>query len=990
MKEPVLLMLSLLLLCSGLYAQTTRQIRGKVYDVSNQEKLPGANIVIKGTSIGTTSDANGEFLLSIPASVPLEGLQLVVAYIGFKSQTIDVGNRSEIEVAMQTDEVSLGEVVVIGYGEINRRDIAGAIVSVKPETLLKVPSNNVMESLQGRVPGMDITRSSGDVGAGINVTVRGNRSITANNNPLFIVDGIPYSNIQDINPNDIESMEVLKDASSTAIYGSRGANGVIIVTTKKAKTDQLRISFNTYVGTSRAQIPEFNDGAGYVAQRLEARRPIAGDGSLGALPAVNSVFTVPFLQQQIASNNSTDWISLFAVDGFQQNHNIGVASGSAKTSFYLSLDYFQEEGLLRNTNFDRYTMRINLDHSLTDKIKIGLQNQITYSDRNRRADPLSNAGKINPLFTPYDANGNLEFLVEGRFVNPLYDELPNNYVNEQRVNRLLSTLYLDAKITPALTFRSNAGVTLSNTRQGIFRGSNTVDRAGSVSQAIYETDKGIGINWENILTYKKNVGDHSFGATGITTLLTNTSEEQGAQGANQLLNSQLFYALGNATEQVSIFSGYTSSTLLSFTGRVNYSYKGKYVLTFTGRGDGASQLAEGRKWAFFPSASFAWQIIDEPFMASQNTFSNLKLRLGYGRAGNSAVRPYSTASLITRIPFSFDETSAVGNRFNLRVGNRELGWELSNTINVGLDFGFFKDRLTGTIDLYDTRTSDLLLARSLPPSSGVGSVIANIGKTRNRGIELALNAKVITKSDFNWDLGMAWFANKEEITELASGQTQDLVNRWFVGQPTVAFYDFEKVGIWQTAEAAEAARFGRRPGDIKVKDQNNDGVIDNQDRIVLGSTVPKWNANLNSDFSYKNFDFSIQFFARMGQMMDYGYAGLFDPQGVENSIRVNYWTPDNPTNDYPRPNASLSRTSLPFFSTLQYRDASFIKLRALTLGYSLPKSFLSKIKVSRARLYATGRNLFILTEVENYDPERGGPVSNPIPRLWVTGLNIEF
>jgi TonB-linked SusC/RagA family outer membrane protein len=986
MKKQLLLLL-LLLPWLGLYAQNKRQVTGKVTDGTTQESLIGVTVAIKGTATGTVTNETGAFILDVPEDGNAE---LVITYVGYLTETIAVGSQSEINVSLKTDTQNLGEVIVIGYGEINRRDVAGAIVSVKSEDLVKIPSTNVMESLQGKLPGVDITRSSGEAGAGINITVRGNRSISASNNPLFIVDGIQYNSIQDINPNDIESMEVLKDASTTAVYGSRGANGVIIVTTKKAKSGKLRLTFNSYVGTSNIETPAFSNGGQYVTHKLEANRIINPDGSYGALPAVNTVFTTQYLQEQVANNFSQDWPGIFVKNGMQQDYQLSVASGTDKTSFYLSLDYFREDAAVRNACFNRYTVRFNMDHSLSNAVKIGLQNQITYSDQYRRSDPFTNASKINPLFEPYDTDGNLIFLVEGRFVNPMFDELPDNYINNQRINRILSTLYLDAKIIPSLSFRSNFGIILGNTRTGIYRGSQTVDRQGSASQASYETGRGVNFTWENILTFKKTLGNHNISATGVTTLLTNREEGQSAQGFNQLLNSQLFYGLGNAPDQISIFSGYEETTLISFTGRLNYSFKGKYILSFTNRADGASQLAEGRKWAWFPSASLAWQIIDENFMKNQKLFSNLKARVGYGKAGNYAVPAYSTASVITRIPYSFDETSATGNRFNQRIGNPFLGWELSNTLNAGLDFGILKDRITGSVDVYDTRTKDLLLQRSLPPTSGVSSVIENVGKTSNRGVEVALNARVIDKSDLKWSVGVNWFTNKEEITELASGQTRDLVNRWFVGQPTTVSYDYEKLGIWQLDEAEEALTFGQKPGDIKVKDQDNSGTITPEDRIVLGSPRPKWNANLSTDISYKGFDFSVQFFARQGQMIEYAYSQLFDPQGVENSIAVNYWTPDNPTNEYPRPNKSVSRTSLLYFTTLQYKDASFVKLRGITLGYSLPKSLIEKAKLSRARVYITGRNVFTISDFDNYDPERGGAVSNPIPRLWVAGVNLEF
>lgn len=988
-KQFTLLLILFLLPWLGAFAQNPsgRKVTGKVLDATNNEVLVGVNVIVKGSSLGTTTDSNGDFTITAPES---EDIELIFTYVGFLTQTIALGSRTELNVKLQPDTQALSEIVVIGYGEVNRRDVAGAIISVKSAELVKIPSTNVLESLQGKLPGVDITRNSGEAGSGVQVTVRGNRSITARNSPLFIVDGIQYNSIQDINPNDIESMEVLKDASTTAIYGSRGANGVIIVTTKKAKSDKLRLTFNSYVGVSTVQTPAFNNGAEYVAQKLEANRVVATDGTLGDLPEVNSIFTTQFLQDQIANNQSTDWPGLFIENGMQQDYQIGVAAGGGKTSFYLSLDYFREDAMIRNAYLNRYTTRLNIDHQITDKVKIGLQNQITFYENFRRSNPLTNASKINPLYGPYDEEGNLVFLVEGRFVNPLFDELPNHYLNDEKTTRILSTLYFDAKILPFLSFRTNLGIILGNTRTGIYRASQTVDRAGSASQASYETGRGVNFTWENILTFKKTFGDHDLTATGVTTLLTNRDEGQSATGFNQLLNSQLFYSLANATEQVSIFSTYEETTLISFTGRFNYSFKGKYILSITGRADGASQLAEGEKWAFFPSASLAWQVIDEGFMKNQNIFSTLKLRIGYGTAGNYAVPAYSTASVLTRIPYSFDEAPATGNRFSSRIGNPFLGWELSNTLNLGIDFGILRDRLTGSIDLYDTRTKDLLLQRSLPPTSGISSIIENIGKTRNRGIEIALNAQIIDKSDFTWNVGLNWFANQEEITELANGRERDIVNRWFVGEPTSVSYDFEKLGIWQNSEAEEALTFNQKPGDIKVKDQNGDGVINTDDRIVLGSPRPKWNANLSTDLTFKGFDFSLQFFARIGQMMEYEYATLFDPQGVENSIRADYWTPSNPSNDYPRPNAKLSRTSLLYFSTLQYQDASFVKLRGITIGYSFPKAWIEKIKLSKARIYITGRNVFTISDIENYDPERGGAVANPIPRLWVTGINLEF
>jgi TonB-dependent starch-binding outer membrane protein SusC len=377
-------------------------------------------------------------------------------------------------------------------------------------------------------------------------------------------------------------------------------------------------------------------------------------------------------------------------------------------------------------------------------------------------------------------------------------------------------------------------------------------------------------------------------------------------------------------------------------------------------------------------------------MQNLATISDLKLRASYGKAGTYAVPVYSTQSNLVRMPFAFDEKIAVGYAYDTRLGNDELGWEISTTINAGVDFGLFKNRVTGTLDVFKTNTEDLLLDRLLPSSSGATRIIQNIGKTETRGIELALSAVAIDKGDFTWRIGASWFRTKEKITSLPSG-SNDIANGWFIGEPTFSWYDYEKVGIWQTDEADEATSFGQTPGQIKVKDQNDDGIIDsNNDRVILGSPRPGWIGNITSDFRYKNFDLSVQVFARWGQTIRYTFANLYDPQANENSIRHDYWTPENPTNEYPRPNASVSSSAMPYVTTLQYRDGSFLKIRGITLGYNLPKSLLDKTPFTGARVYVNGKNLFTYSKIDNYDPERGGAQASPLSKLIVGGISLDF
>ena len=959
-------------------------ITGKVISADEQLPVPGATVMLKGTTSGTITDIDGNYSLSVSDR---EGI-LVVSFVGFETQEVPIGNRSLVNVTLVTDMSDLEEVIVIGYGEVKKSNVTGSIVSVDVEDLAKIPTTNVMESLQGRLPGVDITRSSGQAGAGINITVRGNRSLTASNSPLFIVDGIQYSSIQDLNPNDIQSMEVLKDAASTAIYGSRGANGVIIVTTKQGRVGQTRVNVNTYVGVSEVvKYPRVQTPQQYANLRREARRATGDWNGPEDDPNIFNDWEL----ESVRNNGGAVWPDLFLTEGLQQDYQVGVSSASEKSKFYVSLNYFNEKGNQRMDELNRYSIRANIDHALNDRINIGTQNQVTYYNQNFRRDPMNIANKINPLLDPYDEDGNVEFQPNNwKDVNPLIDEEPGHYKNNNRTTRVFTSAYFNYKIIDGLNFRSNLGMTLTNGRTGIYRGSETVDRAGAVSEAVYQTNNSVGFNWENILNYTRQFDQHSFTLTGIHTLLRNDNENQSAQGRNQLLDYQLFYSLGNANDQLAIQSSYRGSSLMSYTGRLQYGYADKYLLMFTARADGASQLSEGNKWAFFPSVSGAWRIIEEPFMQSSSLFTDLKLRASYGVAGNSAVDPYSTESLLTRVPFSFDEEGHIGYTFGSRIGNINLGWEISKTYNLGLDFGLIQNRLVGTIDVYDTKTDDLLLNRFLPPSSGVSSIMENIGKTRNRGVELGLDAVAIERDNVLWNVGLTWFTNKEEILELATG-TDDIANGWFIGHPTRAFYDFQKAGIWQSNEADAALVYDQEPGEIKVVDQNGDNQIDaNNDRVILGTPRPKWSGSFNSDLSVGNFDFNFQVFARWGQMMNYEFYDVYDPSGNENSHQHDYWTPENPSNSYPRPNAGRTQGSTIYYSSLLYEDASFIKLRGVTLGYSLPEAVLDRLGIGRLRVYVTGKNMLVLSNVDNYDPERGGAMSNPIPRLIVGGINLEF
>ncbi|MEI6945625.1 TonB-dependent receptor [Paraflavisolibacter sp. H34] len=962
-----------------------RQITGSVVDDSSSTGLSDVSVTIKGATAGTRTDDRGAFTLTIPGTAGR--VDLVISSVGYLAQTVGAEVGKKLSVRLRKEASSLNEVVVVGYGTVRKKDLTGSVVSVKGEELKKVPTTNVLDAAQGKIAGADITRSSGQAGAGVSIRVRGNRSIGGNNAPLFIVDGIQYSNIEDINPNDIESMEVLKDASSTAIYGSRGANGVILITTKKGASGRASVTFNSYGGVSQVTLyPKAMNLDEFVAFRREAYRA-AGSPTDDA-----TVFANPAERNAVQKRIWTDYQDALIHNGAQQDYQLGLSAGTDKLKAYVSGDYFNEQGILKNDWLKRYTGRLNVDYTISRQLKVGMQSQLTYYDQSIRRDPLNQANKVSPLGSIYDSTGAFNFLLlDAQTPHPLADEQPNVYKNSLVTTRTLTNAYIEVQPLPGLTARSTLGISLSSARNGIYASPQSIDRSLSgKSQATYNTSNLKNINWENVLTYQKTFADHSLTLTGVASRLSNYSEESSASGVNQLLSSQQFYNLSGNTEEIKISSNYAKSDLVSFAGRLNYGYKGRYLLNLTARQDGSSKLAEGNKWTFFPSAAVAWRLSDEHFMKDVPLLSDLKLRASYGIAGNDPSGPYVTQSNLARIAFGYDEAPAPAYTFSRQVGNAALSWELTATKNFGLDLGLFQGRATATVDVYDSRTKDLLLTRGLPPTTGVTTVFQNIGKTRNRGVEVTLGTTNISSARLTWSSNVTFTRNREEIVELASGSTSDIGNLWFVGQPIQVYYDYEKVGIWQTADAQKAAGMlpAQKPGDIQVKDQNNDGKIDSQnDRVILGNPRPKWSGGLDNNVRFGGFDFNVFVFARIGQTINADRYARFDQQGLGNSTSgLDYWTPENPTNAYPRPNKN---GGLLYLGTLGYRKASYARIRNLSLGYTVPSTLLGNSFVKGIRAYATAKNLFTFTDLE-YDPERGGSENFPMTKLFIVGINVNL
>ncbi|TDE15584.1 TonB-dependent receptor [Dyadobacter psychrotolerans] len=962
-----------------------RKVSGTVKDEKNV-LLPGVSVVIKGTSKGTSTDENGKFSLDVPDETTA---LLTFSFVGYKSQDVQLGAQAIFNITLSPDESALDEVIVIGYGSVRKKDLTGSVVQLKSEQLKEVPTANVLEAVQGKIAGADITRSSGQAGSGVNITIRGNRSIGGNNSPLIIVDGVQYGNLGDINSNDIESMEVLKDASSIAIYGSRGANGVILITTKKGKSGAPDISFNAYSGVSQVSMyPKAMDINGYRDLKREAWRAAGVWKSPADDPAI---FTNVADYKALQSGTWTDFQDALIHNGLQQDYQIGFRAGTDKLKSYVSVDYYNEKGILKLDEIKRYTARLNVDYTLNNWMKVGLQSQLTYYNQSVRRDPLNQANKISPLGSLYDENGNFAFLLlDGQSANPLSDEQPGVFNNTVLTTRILTNGYVELAPFKGFTFRSTIGANLSSSENGAFSSPKSIDRSLSgKSLATFNTSSGRTINWENVISYQKTIGQHNFSFTGIGSYLGSTSQNASASGVNQLLPSQLFYSLGSATEEIKINSAYSKNTLVSYAGRLNYGFRDRYLLTLTARKDGSSKLAPGNKWTFFPSAAFAWRIIEEGFMQNVKALSDLKVRVSYGVAGNDPSGPYATQTTLTRVAFGFDEVALPAYTFSRNVGNAALGWELSNTANLGLDFGLLDGRISASVDLYDTRTSDLLLDRGLPPTTGVTTVKQNIGKTNNRGIEIALTSTNIRTNNLTWTSNFTFTKNQERISELVT-DGNDIGNGWFIGQPISVFYDYEKLGIWQTSEADAASKLSptQLPGEIKVRDVNGDGKIDAvNDRVILGSPRPKWSGGFDNTVKFKGFDLNVLLYARVGQMINSDRYARFDAQGVGNSTAgLDYWTPENPTNAYPRPNKN---GGLKYLSTLGYQNGSYARIRNISVAYNIPSSVLKWKVIKGVRVYATGKNLFTFTKLD-YDPERGGSENFPMTKLYVFGINLNL
>ncbi len=1038
----ILLMIACL---SFSFAQAQTTITGTVKDEVGSP-MPGVNIVVKGTTNGTTTNSNGEYIISTSVTPQTA---LVFSFIGYAGVEEVVGTRTTIDVSMQLDASELSEVIVVGYGVQKKSDVTGSLVSVNSEALREVPVANLQQALQGRAAGVEVTRVGTAPGASARIRVRGERSINGSNDPLLVLDGIPYEgSITDINPDEIASVNVLKDASATAIYGSRGANGVIIVTTKRGVAGETRVTLNTYYGitTVAKKYDMFN------AEEYAAMRDISG-------------FTEGYMQEEVegmALGRNTDWQELMYENGIITNTNVGISGGSDKSRYAISGGYYKETTILPGQDFSRYSLKSTFDTKILEKLSVGLNslNSMTYTNGSQFVNQQPNTPDayggslmypilaLSPLMPAYQDNGEIFVRPAGNTTdhngqyNPLLLKQNNdNWTDQIRRFRSFNSAYAEYEFIEGLTYRFNLGLDFSQTnavqfqgQDSYFRTNNQTARAGIRNEELF--------SWtaENIVTYTKTFAqDHRITLTGLY------SAQQSKSWSNFVSRDSLtadfiqYYNLMNASPDAntSFNGGEATWGLISYMARANYAFKDKYLLTLTFRTDGSSRLAN--KWHSYPAIAVGWNAIEEAFMQNQDIVSNLKLRFGYGQTSNQSVDPYTTLGGVSGnnggvpIRYNYGPQRVIG-FLPVRIPDKSLDWEYTNTWNIGVDFGLLKNRITGSVEWYNAQTNNLLYDQQLPITSGYQDAYqTNIGSVENKGMEISLSADIIestTNDGFTWSADLNWFFNRNKLLALSPGVERNINAGLFVGHPLTAIYNYRKLGVWQEDEAAEAAAYGQLPGQLKIADLSGpggepDGVFtEEHDREIVGDQQPKWQGGITNRFTFKGFDMSIVTHARMGGLlMSYLHAPngayLTNNNGIRNGLDVDYWTPDNPTNWFPAPGSALPGGAANSWSTLAYYDASFIRVRSINLGYTVPSSVASKIKAQSLRVYFTAQNPFLLyapyvTKWNGVDPEPTGQgstgvvstgagfrtqgrnqnliisASTPPVRSFIFGLNVTF
>ena len=991
-------------------------VSGTVTDKSG-ETVIGAAVMVINSSNGAVTGVDGSYSLQVGPNATLE-----VSCMGYTTQRVPVQGRSRIDIVLSDDAQALDAIVVIGYGSARRQDVTGSIASMGGDNLREIAAGDFTRSLNGRVAGVQMTQTNSKPGASMEIRIRGDRSLSASNDPLIVLDGVPFmGSLSDIATGDIKSMDILKDASSTAIYGSRGANGVILITTYKGVSGQApKVSFNNYLSIKKAIKYPMMNGPQYAKMRALAGK-----------------FTNKIGYEDDATD--TDWQDLFYRTGITHNHELSVVGGTMKGSYRFGVSYYKDEAVVPTQDYDRISLSGSLDQNIRDWFKIGFSTNTSYSRNHGNQIGLYGILQLTPILSAVDAEGNNLVRASMPLDNVWIptrkniEEASDRWVNEGFGFGSYNTGYVELRApwVEGLSFKQTVGLNYRSNKSGWFtgKGVNDFNVANPNSAGISQNETK---NWssESLLTFDRTFGKHHINAVAMFSAEQTTYIQNGLSARNIFSEQFLYYNLGQAlAEDITVSpnsSNYWQAGLISYMGRVMYSYADRYMISAAVRSDASSRLAPGHQWHTYPAVSIGWNIHNEPFMeGTRGWLDELKFRAGYGETSNQAISPYQTLGSLGTRPYNFGEKTYAVGTYVSTLPNDELGWEYSNTWNFGLDFGFFNGRLNGTIEYYRQSTHDILLGMKLPSTSGVGGYTANIGATQNHGIEFSLNGTIIDNRDWKWDAGINIYANRNKLVALASGQKEDRDNRWFVGYPINCLYDFEYDGLWQKGEEELMAILepGAAPGDIKVKyhgDYDAAGkpvrALNDDDKVPI-SADPLFLGGFNTRLQYKNWDLTILGNFQAGGILIstlHGAGGYLNMlTGRRGNIAVDYWTESNTGAHYPRPGGLISGDNPKYGSTLAYFNGSYLKIGTITLGYNFDKiPALRRAGIDRLRIYATAQNPFVFfSQFHNetgLDPEpnsRGTEnqavasyayrqkvigTNTPNTRNYLFGINITF
>lgn len=935
--------------------QSLRTVKGIVKDV-NGEPLLGVTVTVKGATHGVITSMEGGYKLDgvKPGDI------LVFSYIGMLPQEIAVKKQDVINVTLAEDVIGLEDVVVTGYTSMKRKDITGSVASLSTDKITRMPSYDLTSSLVG-VAGIRMD--------GSNIQIRGVRSKNANNGPLIVLDGIPYNEVlSSINPNDIESIDILKDASSTAIYGARGANGVILVTTKQAKKGKTTVTYDGFagIGVNNWGSMAVMDADEYTAFKREAYRAAGTWASEADDPKVFSGGELTNLGKM-----DTDWASeYFERKRLWHSHTVTIASGTEKTQYKISFNYKNEDSRFKNNFHNHFYLTTDLTHQVLPFLKVGVSNRAYYVHKTDKPDPWEGFVRMTPLASVKNEDGTYNKYPFGDpyIKSPYLNEDDAAYKDQTEEWKLFFRFFAEANILKNLTYNTNFAYAPSFSSRGYYYDNRSVSYTDDRNVAGTHNNRQADWVWNNVLNYKLNIKKHSLDLAGILEMQSRQNVNNSSSGKNQESPAYLWYNMGRLIDSKSLSTGFVKTQMLSYIGRAQYNYDDRYMASFSVRADGASQLSSGHKWAVFPSGALAWRISQEKFMKQYSWLTNLKLRASYGLTGNYAIAAYATAGSLYGVYANFKNDSGEVHYPGLEPTTRptpNLEWEKNKMLDIGVDFGFWDGRIYGTFDWYDSKSFNLLYLKTLPYTSGFNQAWDNVGDTRNRGYELTVSGVPIRKKDFNLNVTFSFYKNKEELVSLQDpNMKEDINNGLFVGYPVNGvFYDYKQVGIWQTNEADVAALYGQKPGEVKVADLNGNGKVDADDRTILGTNRPDWVGGLQIGGQWKNLDFSVDLYGEFGAMAfdNWSTDKWAYEMGRWNTTKIDYWTPENPVNRHPRPVAGQSIKNL---NATGYYDNDNIAIRNVTVGYTLPKQWLHK-NIKKIRVYVTANNPYRYSQLQH-------------------------